>query len=93
MVLCMEQMAVSLNGNYQVSNAIKLSSVVNYRKRQSDNLPGQGYNNHSIAYFMIFQNPNVDLAWYEPIWKEGKEQVDMIRPFSGYIDNLSIWND
>ncbi|EIJ37379.1 TonB-linked outer membrane protein, SusC/RagA family [Galbibacter orientalis DSM 19592] len=82
-----EQMAVSLNGNYQVSNAIKLSSVVNYRKRQSDNLPGQGYNNHSIAYFMIFQNPNVDLAWYEPIWKEGKEQVDMIRPFSGYIDN------
>ncbi|MDG3581786.1 SusC/RagA family TonB-linked outer membrane protein [Galbibacter pacificus] len=82
-----EQMSVSLNGNYQVSNAIKLSSVINYRNRQSDNLPGHGYNNHSIAYFMIFQNPNVDLSWYEPIWKEGKEQVDMIRPFSGYIDN------
>lgn len=82
-----EQLSTSVNANYQISKSLKLSSVVNYRNRQSDNLPGHGYNNHSIAYFMIFQNPNADLKWYEPIWKEGKEQVDMIRPFSGYIDN------
>lgn len=82
-----EQLSTSVNANYQVSNKIKLSTVVNYRNRKSDNLPGHGYNNHSIAYFMIFQNPNVDLKWYEPIWKKDKDQVDMIRPFSGYIDN------
>ncbi|WP_186757592.1 SusC/RagA family TonB-linked outer membrane protein [Echinicola salinicaeni] len=82
-----EQLSLSVNGNYQVTDHIKLSSVVDYRNRNSDNLPGQGYNNHSIAYFMIFQNPNVDLAWYEPIWKKGQEQVDMIRPYSSYIDN------
>ncbi|RNL77363.1 SusC/RagA family TonB-linked outer membrane protein [Sinomicrobium pectinilyticum] len=82
-----EQLSLSVNANYQVSDRIKLSSVVNYRDKESDNLPGQGYNNHSIAYFMIFQNPNVDLDWYRPIWKEGQEQVDMIRPYSSYIDN------
>jgi len=36
---------------------------------------------------MIFQNPNVNLDWYRPIWKEGQEQIDMIRPYSSYIDN------
>ncbi|GAB3649754.1 SusC/RagA family TonB-linked outer membrane protein [Echinicola sediminis] len=82
-----QQLSLSANGNYQVSDRIKLSTVVDYRNRTSDNLPGQGYNNHSIAYFMIFQNPNVDLSWYEPIWKKGQEQVDMIRPYSSYIDN------
>jgi len=82
-----QQLSLSANGNYQVTDRIKLSTVVDYRNRTSDNLPGQGYNNHSIAYFMIFQNPNVDLAWYEPIWKKGQEQIDMIRPYSSYIDN------
>ncbi|MCX2679153.1 SusC/RagA family TonB-linked outer membrane protein [Galbibacter sp. EGI 63066] len=82
-----EQTSLSVNANYQVSERVRLTSVVNYRKKTSDNLPGQGYNNHSIAYFMIFQNPSVDLAWYEPIWKKGQEQVDMIRPYSSYIDN------
>lgn len=82
-----EQLSLSVNANYEVSDKIGLSSVVNYRNKISDNLPGQGYNNHSIAYFMIFQNPNVDLDWYRPIWKKGQEQVDMIRPYSSYIDN------
>jgi hypothetical protein len=36
---------------------------------------------------MIFQNPNVDLKWYEPRWKNGKDQIDQIHPFSSFIDN------
>ncbi|PZD79212.1 SusC/RagA family TonB-linked outer membrane protein [Mesonia sp. K7] len=82
-----EQLSLSFNGNQQISDKIKLNAVANYRHKTSDNLPGQGYNNHSIAYFMIFQNPNVDLDWYRPIWKEGQDQIDMIRPYSSYIDN------
>lgn len=82
-----EQLSLSVNGTYQVSDRIRLSSVVNYRNKTSDNLPAQGYNNHSIGYFMIFQNPNVDLDWYRPIWKDGLDQLEMIRPYSSYIDN------
>ncbi len=82
-----EQMSLSVNAKQQISKRINLSAIANYSKRKSDNLPGQGYNNHSIAYFMIFQNPNVDLDWYRPIWRDGQEQVDMIRPYSSFIDN------
>lgn len=82
-----DQVSVSVNGNYQVHDKIKISSVINYRNKSSDNLPGQGYNNHSIGYFMIFQNPNVDLDWYRPIWKKGQEDISMISPYSSYIDN------
>lgn len=77
--------AVSLN--YNVSEKLKLNSKVNFTNRQSDNLPATGYNNQSISYFMIFQNPNVDLSWYEPRWKNGMEQIDQIHPFSSFIDN------
>src|SRR5690606_13506959 len=35
----------------------------------------------------IFQNPNVDLAWYEPRWKKNQEQIKQIHPFSSYIEN------
>ncbi|MFC5271206.1 SusC/RagA family TonB-linked outer membrane protein [Adhaeribacter terreus] len=82
-----ERMTAALSLNYNVSDKLKLSSKLNFTHKQSDNLPATGYNNQSIAYFMIFQNPNVDLGWYEPIWKNGKEQIDQIHPFSSFIDN------
>lgn len=74
----------SLNFNF---NKLKAAVKLIYSNTQSDNLPATGYNNQSINYFMIFQNPNVDLAWYRPIWKKDKFQEDQIHPFSSYIDN------
>lgn len=82
-----ERITASINSNYQISEHIKIGSVVNYNNRSSDNLPSTGYNNGSIAYFMIFQNPNVDLDWLRPIWQEGQNQIQQIQPFSSYIDN------
>lgn len=82
-----ERVTASLNSSYQISERIKVGSVINYNNRNSDNLPGTGYNNGSIAYFMIFQNPNIDLAWYRPIWMQGQEQIQKIAPFSSFIDN------
>lgn len=82
-----ENYTASINGTYEVSDRIKVSSVLNYTRKTSDNLPGTGYNNGSIAYFMIFQNPNVDLNWYKPIWQKGYDGVKMLRPFSSYMDN------
>ncbi len=82
-----ERMTLALSGNQKISDRIRLNAKVNYTNKTSDNLPATGYNNQSIAYFMIFQNPNVDLDWYRPIWKAGREQLEQIHPFSSFIDN------
>lgn len=72
---------------HKLSDKFRITTKLGYNKLSSDNLPATGYNNQSISYFMIFQNPNVDLAWYQPIWKNGKENIDQIHPFSSFIDN------
>ncbi|MBK0369188.1 SusC/RagA family TonB-linked outer membrane protein [Flavobacterium agrisoli] len=82
-----DRYTAAVNANYQISNRIKVGTSINYNNRASDNLPSTGYNNGSIAYFMIFQNPNVDLNWYKPIWMNGLENIDQINPYSSYIDN------
>lgn len=73
--------------SHQLNSKLKISTKFTYNTTNSDNLPATGYNNQSISYFMIFQNPNIDLAWYRPIWKKGQEGVEQIHPFSTYIDN------
>lgn len=82
-----ERITASINADFQISEKIKIGSVINYNNRKSDNLPGTGYNNGSIAYFMIFQNPNIPLDWYRPIWMQGQNQIQKIAPFSSFIDN------
>lgn len=82
-----ERMTAALSVSQKISDKLKFVSKVNYTNKTSDNLPATGYNNQSIAYFMIFQNPNVDLSWYKPLWKKGQEQVDQVHPFSSFIDN------
>ncbi len=81
------RLTAALSLNYAISDKLKLNSKVNFTNRNSDNLPGTGYNNQSLSYFMIFQNPNVDLNWYRDKWKAGQVNVDQIHPFSSFIDN------
>jgi hypothetical protein len=82
-----ERINASLSAQYQISDRLKLSTKVNFTNRHSDNLPATGYNNQSIAYFMIFQNPNVNLDWYRDRWKPGLDQIEQVRPYSPFIDN------
>jgi TonB-dependent SusC/RagA subfamily outer membrane receptor len=82
-----ERITVQTGTSYKVSDKLKINTKISYTNKNSDNLPATGYNNQSIAYFMIFQNPNVDLNWYRDTWKKGFEQVDQIHPFSSFIDN------
>lgn len=82
-----ERLNAALSLNQKVSDKLTLQSKVNFSHKHSDNLPATGYNNQSISYFIIFQNPNVDLNWYKPMWVEGKEQIEQVHPFSSYIDN------
>lgn len=82
-----ERLTAALSLNYKLSPKLKLNSKISFTNKTSDNLPATGYNNQSMSYFMIFQNPNVDLDWYRPIWKSGLNQIDQIHPFSSFIDN------
>ncbi len=82
-----ERINAAVSVNFQVSEKLKLNSKINFTNKQSDNLPATGYNNQSIGYFMIFQNPNVDLDWYRPVWKRTAVLRDQIHPFSSFIDN------
>src|SRR5690606_15451072 len=82
-----QRLVASLNTRLNVSEKLTINGKMSYTNKSSDNLPGTGYNNQSIAYFMIFQNPNVDLAWYEPRWLEGQDQRQQIHPFSSFIEN------
>lgn len=82
-----ERVTAAVSSSYKISDRIKINTKVNYTNKRSDNLPATGYNNQSISYFMIFQNPNVDLKWYRPIWKKDKKDIDQVHPFSSFIDN------
>lgn len=82
-----ERITAQTGMNYNISDKLKITTKISYTNKSSDNLPATGYNNQSISYFMIFQNPNVDLNWYRDIWKNGQEQIDQIHPFSSFIDN------
>lgn len=82
-----ERFTASISGQYLISKNLTINSKVNFTNTHSNNLPATGYSNQSISYFMIFQNPNVDLNWYKPRWKPGMDQIEQIHPFSSYIDN------
>jgi TonB-linked SusC/RagA family outer membrane protein len=82
-----ERYSAALSLNQKISDKLTLNSKVNYSNRISDNLPATGYNNQSIAYFMIFQNPSIPLEAYKGKWKPGLEQIEQLHPFSGFIDN------
>ncbi|MDQ3683681.1 MAG: SusC/RagA family TonB-linked outer membrane protein, partial [Bacteroidota bacterium] len=82
-----ERITAQTGVNYKISDKLKINTKITYTNKKSDNLPATGYNNQSIAYFMIFQNPNVDLNWYKDRWKIGLDQIDQVHPFSGFIDN------
>ena len=82
-----ERLAAALSLDHNISAKLKLSAKATFTTRKSDNLPATGYNNQSISYFMIFQNPNVSLDAYRDIWKNGQYQLDQLHPFSPFIDN------
>ncbi|OJU56604.1 MAG: SusC/RagA family protein, partial [Bacteroidales bacterium 45-6] len=71
----------------QVSRRLKVSLKTTQTYRTTDNVPALGYNSNSISYFLIFQNPNVNLDWLRPMWRNGQEKSKQLQPYSSYIGN------
>ncbi len=82
-----ERFSVSASANQQVSKRLKVNFKTSYTYRDIDNTPAMGYNSNSIAYFLIFMNPNFNLNWFKPMWSTGKENITQLRPFSSYLPN------
>lgn len=82
-----ERIIASLSTSNNLSKKLSVNTKFSYYNKFSDNLPASGFNNQSVMYFMIFQNPNIDLDWYKPYWLPGKEGIEQNRPFSKVFDN------
>lgn len=82
-----ERLVASVSAQQQVSKRLKVSLKTTQTYRTTDNVPALGYNSNSIAYFMIFQNPNVNLDWLRPMWRTGQEKSKQLQPYSSFIGN------
>lgn len=83
-----ERINASLSVNQKVTNRLKINGKVNYTNKKSDNLPGAGYNNQSIMYFLIIGTaPNIRPEWFKPYWQPGLENVKQRNPFNTGPDN------
>ena len=83
-----ERINAALSLTHKVSDRLKISSKVNYTNKKSDNVPINGYSNHSSMYFLILgTTPNIKPEWFLPYWEEGLEGVEQKKPFNPGPEN------
>ena len=82
-----QRIVATVSAQQQISRVLKMNFKTSYTNRKTDNIPALGYNSNSISYFLIFQNPNVNLDWLRPKWRTGQENVKQLQPYSTFIGN------
>jgi TonB-linked SusC/RagA family outer membrane protein len=82
-----QRITAAVSVQQQISKNLRANFKTSYTNRKIDNTPALGYNSNAIAYFLIFQNPNVNLDWLRPMWRTGQENVRQLQPYSSYIGN------
>jgi TonB-linked SusC/RagA family outer membrane protein len=82
-----QRITASVSAQQQISKSLRTNFKTSYTNRRINNTPALGYNSNSISYFLIFQNPNVNLDWLRPMWRTGQENVRQLQPYSTYIGN------
>ena len=78
---------ISLSLNHSLTPKLTITSKINYKDQNSDNLPNTGYNNQAVMYFIRGLTPNMDLEWFKPYWRPGREGIAQTKPFSNLLDN------
>lgn len=82
-----QRITAMVSAQQQISRALRINFKSSYTYRKLNNTPALGYNSNSISYFLIFQNPNVNLDWLRPMWRTGQENVKQLQPYSSFIGN------
>ncbi len=78
---------VALSASQKITDALQISTKINYTNKWSDNLPSTGYNNQSIMYWHNLWVPNGDSEWLKDYWKTGQVGILQNYPYSTYPDN------
>ena len=78
---------VALSAMQKVTDALQISTKINFTNKWSDNLPSTGYNNQSIMYWNNLWVPNGDVNWLKNYWQNGQEGILQNYPFSSLPDN------
>lgn len=82
-----KRVTASVSAQQQVSSRVRLNFRTSYTYRKVDNTPTLSYNSNSLAYFLVFMNPNFNLDWFKSKWYKGQENIKQTRPFSSYLPN------
>lgn len=83
-----ERYNAALSVNQKITDKLRINGRVNYTNKKSDNLPGAGYNNQSLMYFLIIgTTPNIRPEWFKPYWEPGLVNVKQRNPFNPGPDN------
>ncbi|WP_010136491.1 SusC/RagA family TonB-linked outer membrane protein [Ochrovirga pacifica] len=78
---------VSLSGDYQIGDKLKISSKVNYIKTDSDNRHVNGYGTESVMYLFTWWGQNVDVRSLKDYWQPGLEGFQQYNYNYNYHDN------
>ncbi len=70
---------VSLNGGLNITDKIRVNTVVNYIRTDSDQRPVVSYGNESVVYTMLWEGRQVRTPLHEDYWFEGLEGI---QPFT-----------
>jgi TonB-linked SusC/RagA family outer membrane protein len=78
---------VSLSGDYQISDKLKVSSNINYINSESDNRHVNGYGTESVMYLFIWWGQQVDVRGLRDYWQRGLEGFQQFNYNYNYHDN------
>ena len=78
---------VSLSGDYNLGDKLKISSKVNYIRTDSDNRHVNGYGTESVMYLFVWWGQNVNVNSLRNYWQDGLEGFQQYNYNYNYHDN------
>ncbi|MCB0459296.1 MAG: SusC/RagA family TonB-linked outer membrane protein [Flavobacteriaceae bacterium] len=78
---------VSLSGDYNLTDKLKVSSRVNYIRTDSDNRHVNGYGTESVMYLFIWWGQQVNVKNLRNYWQNGLEGFQQFNYNYNYHDN------
>lgn len=88
-----DRYGAQLSIDHNIMKSLRLSAKANYTNRRSDNLPSTGFGGSTIAQWLLYLDPSVDVNWYKPRWitrentSTGLLSRIQNRPFVSTTDN------
>lgn len=83
------QETISFSVNSKLNKVVTVKAKVNYYRKRSDNLPTTGYNVGSPVYQLMWNHPNVSVAYLYDEYIKGRIQTAYDSKENGDVANLN----